>query len=203
MRRSVAAALGVLALAACADDEPSAAETRADQLRQVAEEAGLGDDVADVLADAARGDGTYRVVYEVDGRRVTVTQRGDDRRVDTEAEDGTVDVALSVDGTTHACTKPPEGEWRCEELGSTPPAGVFDDDAVDALADDLATADEIGVEDQEVAGTAARCITSSPPPARLCVAETGAILLVERPAGTLRATEHTAEVADDAFALPA
>jgi hypothetical protein len=159
-----------------------------------------------VLADAAAGiDGTFSVTYAVEEGTVTVTQRPPDRRVETTAGDGTVDVVVTVDGRTTACTDPPgDAEVRCDELGEAPPAGVFDADAVAELTDALAadTGFDLAVEERDVAGTSARCVVTDPPAATLCVADTGAILLVERPAGTVRATAYTTEVPEDAFDLP-
>lgn len=211
--------VAVAAIAGCSDDEPSAGEVRADEARQAAEDAGLPDDVADLLADAAAAvDRTYRVVYDLDGRRVVVTQRPPDRRVDVMAADGTVDATISVDGRVHACTDPAGEEgWRCERLGDAPVGAGFDADAVADLVEALAVgADryDFTVEAEEVTGTSARCLVTrlradaAADPSlgrdgRLCIADTGALLLVERPAGIVRATEYTTEVADDAFAVPA
>ena len=90
----------------------------------------------DVLADAAGAvDETYRVVYELDGRVVTVTQRPPDRRVDVVNDDGSADATISVDGTAYACTDPPgDEEWRCEVLGDPTADGAFGDADVTELA---------------------------------------------------------------------
>lgn len=219
--RPLLAALGLLA-GACGDDAPGAGEARADQAREAAAAAGLGDDVADVLALAASSvDGTFRVVYELEDpgggtRRVAVTQRPPDRRVDVTSADGTRDATIDVDGRTRSCTQPPGGEWVCEELGRPTAETAFDQAAVDALAEALAGAVDdyaITVEQREVAGTDAECIVTrlrsdaAGDPAlgsegTLCVAPTGAVLLVERPVGTLRALEHSTDVDDAAFELP-
>ena len=176
-------------------------------MRDAAAEAGFADDVTDVLADAAAAvDATFSVTYAVESGTVTVTQRPPDRRVETTSDDGTVDVVVTIDGTTSACTDPPGDEpVRCDELGRAPAEGVFDADAVAELTDALAadTGYELAVEDREVAGVAARCVVTDPPDATLCVADTGAILLVERSVGTVRATAYTTDVPDDAFTLPA
>jgi hypothetical protein len=177
-------------------------------VRDAANDAGFDDEVADLLADAAAAvDATFSVTYAVEGGTVVVTQRPPDRRVETTSADGTVDVVVTVDGTTSACTDPPgdDDAVQCDVLGTPPPTGVFDDAAVaeftDALVDSAATFD-LAVEEDELVGTPARCLVTEPPSARLCIADTGAILLVERPAGTLRATAYTTDVADDAFVLP-
>ena len=125
--------------------------------------------------------------------------------METTSDDGTVDVVVTTDGTTSACTDPPGDEpVRCDELGRAPAKGVFDADAVAELTDALATEAgyELGVDERDVAGVAARCVVTDPPAATLCIADSGAILLVERSAGTVRATAYTTDVADDSFLLP-
>lgn len=178
-------------------------------------DAGLPEEVADVVALAAQGtEGTFRVEYETADQTVTITQRPPDRRIDGVNTDGTLDSTITVDGRTHACSDPPAEDegWRCDTLGEPPPPGVFDAAAVDELVRQLrASTDtyDVAVDDDEVAGVDVRCLVTTPregaessTPARLCVADTGAILLVERPAGTLRAVSYTTDVPDDAFALP-
>lgn len=181
-------------------------------MAEAAREAGLDDDVVDLLADAARADGTYRVAYDLEGQQLVVTQRPPDRRIDTVAEDGTVDAVVTVAGTTHACTRPANAEWRCEELGRAPDEGVFTPDAVAELAGALASSAgdyDLSIEERTVAGAVARCLVAQPStPAAgaegtFCIADSGAVLLVERPAGTIRATEYASEVEADAFELPA
>jgi hypothetical protein len=219
VRSSVPAVLlSLLAVAACGDDDPTAGEARAGQVRDAAAAAGLPDDVADLLADAASAvDATFRVSYELVDRSVVVTQRPPDRRVEVTSGDGTVDATISVGGRTHACTDPPgEDGWRCEQLGEPPPDAGFEADAVADLADALAAGADryvFVVEEREVAGTPARCLVTSLRPGVgadptlgdegvLCIAATGAVLLVERPAGTLRAASYATEVDDAAFELP-
>lgn len=213
------AALALAAVVGCSDDDPGAGERRADQARQAAEDAGLPAAVADVLADASAAvDATYRVTYDVEGRRVVVTQRPPDRRVDVIAGDGAVDATISTGGQAFACSDPPGDDgWRCERIADPPTDAGFDPGAVADLTEALAAAVDqydFSVEDDAVAGEPVRCLVtvlrtgqradpSLGTHGRLCVADTGALLLVERPAGTLRATGYTTEVADDAFDLPA
>jgi hypothetical protein len=214
-----ALAAAAAALLGCGDDDRTAGESRADQVRSAAAEAGLSDDVTDVLARAAAAvDETYRVAYELDDRTVTVVQRPPDRRVDVVADDGTADTTISVDGTAYACTDPPGDDgWRCEVLGDPAAEGVFGDDDVTELADSLASGAEdydFTTETREVAGADATCVVTRLRPGAdadaslgdegaLCVADTGAVLLAERPTGTLRASEYGTDVAGDAFDLPA
>jgi hypothetical protein len=218
---TVAVAVAVAtALVGCGEDEPTAGEARADQVRSAAEEAGLPGEVVDVLATAAAAvDATYRVAYELEDRTVTVVQRPPDRRVDVVADDGTADATISVEGTAYACTDPPgdADPWRCEVLGDPAAEGVFGDDDVTGLAEALAAGAEdyeFTTETREVAGTEATCVVTRLLPGAdadaslghegvLCVADTGAVLLAERPSGTLRASVYGTDVADDAFELPA
>lgn len=159
-------------------------------------------EAADVVADAARGiDATFRVIYDIDGRRVVVTQRPPDRRIDVVGVDGSEDSTITVDGRSHACTRPPGDAWACEELGASPAVGPIDAAVIDAFVAELDG--DFAVEARDVAGVEARCVVTSPTPGALCVAPSGALLLVERPAGSIRATSYTTEVPDDAFALPA
>lgn len=215
---ALTALAGLAALAGCGNDAPSAGEARAEDARQAAEDAGLPDGVADLLADAAAAvDRTYRVAYDVDGGRVVVTQRPPDRRVDVVAADGTVDSTISVGGRVHACTDPAGDEpWRCERLADAPAEGGFDADAVADLAHALSVGVDhydFAVEEEQLLGTSARCLVTrlraggDADPAlgsegRLCIADTGALLLVERPAGIVRATQYATGVDDDAFDLP-
>lgn len=218
--RPVLALLATLPAAACGDEgNPTAGDERADQVREAVEAAGLDDDVVDVLAAAAGVvDSTHRVTYEIDGQVVVVTQRPPDRRVDVRSADGTVDATFSVGGRAIACTDPAGDEpWRCDDLGRPAADSGFDPAAVSELASTLASsavAYEFTVEERELVGTAARCLVTSLRPGAtadpslgdtgtLCIADTGAILLVERPAGTLRATSYSADVPDDAFEVPA
>jgi hypothetical protein len=188
----------LLLVAACGDDDPTPGETRAEQVR----DAGLPDEVAEVVALAAASiDATYRVTYEVEGRTITVTQRPPDRRVDTAHPDGSEDSTVTVDGRTHACSRPPDGDWTCEDLGDADDAGRFDAAAVDDFVAAV-EGEDLEVTERELLGVDARCLRTAPTPATLCVAPTGAILLVERPAGTVRATAYTTDVAGDAFVLP-
>lgn len=215
------AALVATGLAGCGDD-PAPEEQRADQVGGAATEAGLPDDVAAFLADAAEGTGTFRVVYEVadpEGgatQRVTITQRPPDRRVDVEQADGAAQSTIGTAGGTTSCTRAAGDEpWRCEPAAGGPTDGAFDPEVVSALADALAeqaSSYDFTVEDRTVAGVAARCLVTTlrsgvDDPAlgstgTLCTSAEGARLLTETPSGTLRAIEYSTTVDDGAFALP-
>jgi hypothetical protein len=198
------------ALAGCGDGGDDPGDARAEQVRDAALEAGLDGDVADVLATAARAaDATYTVTYDVDGGTVVVTQRPPDRRIEVTSADGGVDATITTGGRTVACSDPPgDPPVACEDIGQARPGGAFDEDAVAAFTAAL-TEDSDGFtirsEERTVAGVAARCVvaTEDADESVLCVADTGAVLLVERPAGSLRATSYSNEVGDGAIDLPA
>ncbi|MBA2282560.1 MAG: hypothetical protein H0W25_15220 [Acidimicrobiia bacterium] len=165
-------------------------------------------------------DATYRLVYEVAAGegppdRVEVSQRPPRRRIDVVAADGTADATITDGEATWQCRL--EGSWRCAELGDPAVSAALDQAVVDALSDALlagAEDYEFTVEERVVLGEPARCLrTALRPEARgqaglgglgeLCLAADGAILAVDTPTGTLRAVEHSPDVADDAFELPA
>lgn len=218
------AVVAVLASAACSDDAATAGDERAEQARRAAADADLPGAVADFLADAAASvDATYRVAYELadgqgDTRTVIVTQRPPDRRIDIVHADGTLDATISTGGETHQCTRPPdEDEWFCETLGDPPEVAGFDEKAVTQLSESLARAADdydLEIEERTVAATPVRCLVTrlradavADPElgthGALCLAaSTGAVVLVERPVGTLRAAEYRDDVAPDAFDLP-
>ena len=152
---------------------------------------------------------------------MTVTQRPPDRRLDVERADGTADATIAIDGSSYQCTETNE-TWRCELLTEdASPGGLFDTDAVDALAaalTDAADDYDFVVERRELVGVEARCLTTRRrdaatsdgsddallgESATLCVSAEGARLLTEVPSGTLRAVAYEATVPDDAFTLPA
>lgn len=213
--------VGAIAVAGCGDDGPAPEERRADQVGGAATEAGLPEDVAAFLADAAEGTGTYRVVYEVAdpeggaAQRVVVTQRPPERRVDVERADGTAEVTIGTAAQTTTCARTGADEpFSCEPAG-TPVDGAFDPAVVDALRDALAEqadAYDFVVEDRTILGVAARCLVTTRragvddpdlgATGTLCTSPEGARLLTETPSGTLRAVEYATDVADDAFALP-
>ena len=213
-----------LALAGCGDDDgPSAAEARSDQIREAVAGAGLADDVVDVLALAAAGtDATYRVAYELattdgDVQRVELTQRPPDRRLEVTNADGTAVATIAVDGTFHQCQL--DETWSCSEVGETEAGGgvTLDPDAVTRLASSLAHgADryDLSVEHRDLVGVDATCLLAQlradvdatddeGAAGTLCVSPEGALLLTERAQERLEAVDYTAEVDDDAFALPA
>jgi hypothetical protein len=199
----------LVAVAGCGDD-PSAADERADQLREVAAEAGLGDDVADVLALAARGiDGTFQVTYPGDdGTAIVVSQAPPDRRVDVVAGQRIVQSRVIRDDVGYHCAPPPDdatAPLECERRETTLDApGTFTDEALRAFADDLAASDdvELRVEERTIADTHATCLvaTSGGAPAEtVCFSDEGAQLLFDTAGERVEAESYTTDVPEGTF----
>jgi hypothetical protein len=209
--------LATATLHACSDSP-----TRTDQARQIASSAGLAADVADFVATAtAGGDGVYAVTYHTtaaDGsaQQITVTQQPPDRRVDIYLADGTIDSTIRTRGTSYQCTK---GQaWTCAALAdqTTEPDGILDQKTVNAAIEQLtarANDYDFRVEPRTMLGVAARCLVTTLKPghdapslgasATLCLAPSGAQLLVDVPRGKLEATDYTTSIPQGVFDLPA
>ncbi len=208
-------------LAACGDDAPDAGASRADQARAAALEAGLDDEVADVLALAARGEtATYQVRYAgpTAGTELVITNRGADRRVELVADGTVVEVRLVTDGQTFECipTDETQEELACERtdaLAESP--GIFTDAALAEFRDALAARLDDYTFDVEVspaAGVEARCLVTRLRSGQvdeglgaggtLCVSAEGVLLLVDQGDERLEATGYTTDVGDDAFVRP-
>ena len=158
--------LTIALLAACGGDDGEPA--RADQARQLAEDAGLPAEVQEWLALAAGDpDADYRVAYG----ELVVTQEDGERRVDA-------------------------GEGGEAALAADP--GGFDAAAVEALVDRLRAARDdytFEVEDRRMLGVTARCLVTTPKQEPgttgvFCVSDEGAILRLQGANGDLRATEY-------------
>jgi hypothetical protein len=208
------------AAAACGGNS----QTKADQGRSIAEQAGLPKEVTDFFALAASGTtATYRSTIETtdaNGKplQVTTTQRPPDRRFDTFHADGTIDSTISVGGRSYQCAMA-ANHWDCGELARKPSTDseVFGPTAVQGAIDGFrsrANDYDFRVDDQKLAGVAARCLTTTRKAgheqdpslgasARLCVSPEGAIVLVEVPSGSVAATEYTTSIPSNAFDLPA
>jgi hypothetical protein len=200
------AGLVVLAVAAACGSDPSASDERADQIRQVAEEAGLADDVADVLALAARGiDGTYQVTYEGDdGASVVISQSPPDRRIDVVAGERVVESRVFRDGVGYRCAPPaddPGAGLDCTRSeGALDAPGLFTEEALKAFADDLAASSdevEVSVETRTIADTEATCLIAGPD--TICFSEQGAQLLLDTADDRLEASAYTTDVPEGTF----
>lgn len=210
-------------LAGCGSDDPTPGERRAEQASDAARQAGLDDEVADVIALAASSvDAIYRVAYDqspaADGgaTRVVLTQRPPQLRVDTIEPDGDT-TSLIRDGNDSYQCRQTAGSWRCHELGADPgELGAIDPEAVAAVVESLTERAEFydfAVEERELIGIAAECLVTTRRPdapddaalgesATLCVTDIGAVLLAETPSGAVTAVEYATDVDDEAFELP-
>ena len=205
--------LVALASVACGA-EPTAGERRADQARELADEAGLPEDVADVLALAAGAvDPTYRVTYEdAGGGTLTVTSGPDGRRLDVTAVEPGSDEPVTrsqfaLDDGVFMCTRGAD-RWFCGRDDEPPEVpGAFAEadvartvEALRAASDDF----DLRVEERDLAGVTARCLVAEgAATGTLCVSPEGVPLLLERSGDDLTATAYTTDVPDDALELPA
>lgn len=216
--RAVAIALLVplALLVACGDDRGGdVGDERARQAREAALAAGLDEDVADFVDLLARGEtATYRVTYPgpTEGSELVVTVRSPDRRVDLEVDGERAETRLTLDGTAYRC-RPDEG---CERIDAfVPPPGVFAPGAVEDLRASLVRRAEdftFELDTRAVAGVEARCLVTRLRAGRsrpelgtrgtICLAPTGAVLLVDQDDRRLEALDYSPTVDDEAFRLP-
>ena len=164
------ALLVVLALAACTDD-PSASDAREDQIQEAAEDAGLADDVVDVLELAAAGvDGTFQVTYAgEDGTSLVISQDPPNRRIDVVVVDQLVESRVFRDGVGYLCEPPsddPGGSLECRRAeGALDAPGAFTAEAMTAFTDDLIESlddVDLSVEERTIAEARATCLVSVP-----------------------------------------
>ena len=210
----------ILGVAACG----GSAQTKADQGRSIAEQAGLAPDVATFFSLATSGaQATYRSTIETTDTtgkplQVTTTQRPPDTRFDVFHADGTVDSTITVDGHSYQCTMT-ANHWDCGDLGPAPltSAQVFSPAAVQKAIDSFrqrANDYDFRVEDRSMVSVTARCLVTTRKPghdqdsslgasATLCLSPEGAMLLVDVPSGSITATAYTTTIPADAFTLPA
>lgn len=192
--RLAVVALTLAAAAACGSDGPDAADERAEQVRQVALDAGLPADVADVLATAARGvSATFQISYPgPDGTALVVSQDPPHRRLDALEAGLIVESQVLVDGVAYACELPeggrPGDDLTCRRTSAAlPGTGAFTAEALETFAAQLAAgldAVDLAVEARSIAGVETTCLVATPrtdeaPADTICVAEDGAQLLVE------------------------
>ena len=217
---TVLAVIAALLLGACGDDDSGG--QRAEQARTAALDAGLSDEVADVLALAARGaTATYQATYPGadDGTTLVVANRPPDRRVDVLRGDDVVEVRLVVDGEALEC-RPDERSGRIESCTRTDalvePPGLFRGEALDRLTGSLADRKDdfdFRVVDDRVAGADARCLRTVRKPGRgnrsdlgergeICVSMEGVLLRVELGGEALEATDYATEIPDGTFVRP-
>lgn len=217
----LAVAAGIVLAACGGGGADHVGDDRADQVRAAAQEAGLPDDVAEVLSLAARADSaTFQVSYAgTEGARLVVSQAPPDKRVDVVAGALVVESRVLHDQVAYRCEPDPApdakpGALSCERAaGALEAAGTFTDDALDAFTDQLAASKDaltITVDQRTIAGVDATCLTSTPKAGTpidghgpgtdvLCLSPEGAQLLVDRDGDRLVADRYTTEVPKGTF----
>ena len=195
-----------------------AAAERAAQARSVASDAGLGSDVADLIGDAVGAGGqTFTVTYDDGAGAIsTLVQDPPRRRLDVR-KDEVIRAAFVIERGTFSCTQT-QGAWVCGPSTSAPPAiGPFAATDLERTISNLTAARatyDFTTESRPLAGTSARCLVTTRKPEAaadpalgdrgvLCIAKSGAVLLVEAPGQALRAVSYRASTDDRAFDLPA
>jgi hypothetical protein len=207
-------AAAALAPAACGDNGDPTADHRAGQVRAAALDAGVPEEVADLLALAGSASGaTFQVTYDGDdGAELVVSQRPPDRRVDVLAGGELVESRVARGSLTYRCA-PLEGELTCRrDGGSWRGPGAFTERALDELVDALARARDVydlSVEDRVVAGVDVSCLVTTLRPGTeaddrgatgtLCLSEEGVQLLVDSGGERLEATSYRTRVPEGTF----
>ncbi|MGH9273430.1 MAG: hypothetical protein ACRDZU_02190 [Acidimicrobiales bacterium] len=224
MRRSpLIAVLGVaLALTSCGSDDPDDAVTdeRVEQVRQAAVDAGLSDEVADVLALAARGaTATFQITYAgADGAEIMVSQQPPNRRVDALTAGLIVESQLVRDNIGYLCDLPDGGQpgdpLDCHRTqGAIPAQGTFTDEALDTFSQELigsARAMDLTVEMRTIAEAEATCLIAAPKAGTpidettpgvdtICLSGNGAQLLVDAGGERVVAATYSTEVPEGTF----
>jgi hypothetical protein len=220
----MAVAAVAVALSGCsrdgglADQARKSAEERSEQARSVATEAGLGSDVADLIGDAVGAGGqSYTVTYDDGAGAVTTLVQDPPRRRLDVRKDEVIRSAFVIERGTFACTQN-RGAWTCAPSSTAPPAiGPFAATDLERTISNLTAAKatyDFTTETRSVAGTTARCLVTTRKPEAaadpalgergvLCIAKSGAVLLVDAPGQALRAVSYRATTEDRAFDLPA
>lgn len=209
----VAAAMG-----GCGGDDPGA--TRADQVRQAALDAGLPDDVASVLALAARGaTATFQVTYDgTEGAQVVVSQEPPNRRVDALTAGLVVESQVVRDGVSYLCELPADAQpgdpLVCDRTaGLVPTQGAFTEEALATFTEELAAevdGFDLDVETRTIADTEATCLVAAPKAGTpidadapgvdtICLSPEGAQLLVDVAGERLVASAYSTTVPDGTF----
>ena len=191
---------------------------RAEQARAAAKEAGLPDDVAGVIADAAGAVGrTFTVTYDTgDGGRATLAQAPPRRRFDVSRPGGPTRASLVNEQGSFACEQR-DGTWTCLPSREPPPeVGPFAATDLERTIGSLSAARityDLRVETRLVAGVEARCLVTERKPSAsgdaalgergtLCVAPSGAALAIDQPDQRLTAVGYADDVDAAAFVLP-
>ncbi len=209
-----------MALAGCGDGSDTG-DQRADQIRAAAADAGLGPEVADFLALAARGQtATYQATYPGPNANTKLVVANDppDRRVDVLTDDVTTEVRLVLDGEAFTCPRDQDKGTivscrRTDAIVEGP--GAFDDATLEQLTSTLRDrrADyTFRIDTRPIAGVQARCLVTELKQGHdrsdlgaagtICVSPEGALLLVDQGKDSLRALDYTTEIPDHTFVRP-
>lgn len=215
----LAAVTAVLVVGACGDDDGVTAQ-REEQIRDAAREAGLEDDVADLLALAARGTtARFQVTYEgTGGAALVVSQEPPNHRVDVLTAGLVVESQVVRKGVAYRCDLPPDGrpgdDLDCRRTdGALEVPGAFTDAALATFTDEmLASARDfdLTVEERTVADVEVRCLVAAPKAGTtltgsgpnvdtICLSDEGAQLLVDAGGQRVVATAYSTEVPEGTF----
>lgn len=195
-----------------------AGRERARQASAAAKDAGLPDEVAAVIGDAAGAVGqTFTVTYDTGGGgRATLVQAPPLRRFDIASPDGVVRRTLVNEQGSFACEQR-TGAWTCAASADPPPeVGPFAATDLERTIGSLSSAQasfDLRVERRRLAGVDARCLVTERKPSAagdpalgergaLCIAPSGAALSIDQPGQALTAIAYEAGVEDGAFFLP-
>lgn len=192
---------------------------RARQAAQVARDAGLSEDIASLIGDAAGAVGqTFTVTYDTgDGGRATLVQDPPRRRFDVVLPNGTTRTSLVNEAGAFSCEQQ-AGTWTCApSLDAPPDVGPFSASAMERTIGSLSSAQatfDLRVERRPVAAVDARCLVTERKPSAaadpalgergvLCIAPSGATLLIDQPDQRLTALSYDDRTEAGAFELPA
>lgn len=191
--------------------------TRADQVRDVAERAGLPGEVGDVLALAATGiDATFQVTYTGEGgSTLVVYQDPPNRRVDIVAGGRVVESSLFRGAVAYRCTRSgddADAPLECtRSQGALDAPGPFSADALEQFAEELGAAEgvQLEVEERTVADVGATCLVATPRAGptdgtgpgseTICLSEEGAQLLLDVGGERVVAEAYGTDVPDGIF----
>lgn len=206
--------------AACGSGGDEVTSQRVEQIRAAAAEAGLADDVADVLALAARGStARFQVTYEgTGGAALVVSQDPPNHRVDVLTAGLIVESQVVRKGVAYRCELPPGGrpgdDLDCRRTeGALDGPGLFSDAALTTFADEMvASADDfdLTVEERTIAEVDATCLVAAPKAGTtldgsgpgvdtICLSDEGAQLLVDAGGQRVVATGYSTDVPKGTF----
>ena len=219
MRAAIVLVLVVALGSACGgnDADDAAGDQRSRQLRDLAADAGLGDEIADFFALAGKGaTSTYQLTFasSTPGQTLTVSQDLPNRRLDVAQGSTLVSSKLSIDGVGYRCDLDDEKRLVCDQSDAAlEEIGAFGDSTIDAaLAQFTQAVDDFTftVSSRKVAGTAATCLVTTPRRSAprdavkgtLCLSDRGAVLLVDAGDEHLEAKGYTTTLPAGTFSLP-